>query len=64
MANFFTDEIFTCSCGSMLFEEKETKSFKLAGKRLINHTKMKSLKCKSCKREYMVNENDEVMEQA
>ena len=47
MANFFTDEIFTCSCGSMLFEEKETKSFKLAGKRLVNHTKMKSLKCKS-----------------
>ena len=64
MANFFTDEIFTCSCGSMLFEEKETKSFKLAGKSLINHTKMKSLKCKSCEKEYMVNEDDEVIEQA
>lgn len=64
MANFFTDEIFTCSCGSMLFEEKETKSFKLAGKRLINHTNTKSLKCKSCKKEYMVNEDDEVIEQA
>lgn len=64
MANFFTDEIFTCSCNSMLFEEKETKSFKLAGKRLVDNTKVKSLKCKVCGKEYIVNEDDEVVEQA
>lgn len=64
MANFFTDEIFTCSCGSMLFEEKEIKSFKLAKRILVNHTVNKSLKCQTCGREYMINEDEEVLEQA
>lgn len=64
MANFFTDEVFTCSCGSMLFEEREVKSFKLAGKRLVDNTKMKTIKCETCGREYTVNSDDEVLEQA
>lgn len=64
MANFFVDEIFTCSCGSMLFEEKETKSFKMAGKRLIKNTNVKSLKCNTCGKEFTVSDEDEVLEQA
>lgn len=64
MANFFTDEIFTCSCGSMLFEEKEVKSFKLAGKRLVDNTTTKIIKCQTCGKETAINSDDEILEQA
>lgn len=64
MANFFTDEIFTCSCGSMLFEEKEIKSFKVAGKKLFPNTNIKTIKCQTCGKEFTVNSDDEVLEQA
>ena len=64
MANFFVDEIFACSCGNMLFEEKETKSYKIAGKRLIKNTNVKSLKCSTCGKETLINDDDEILEQA
>lgn len=64
MANFFTDEIFTCSCGSMLFEKKEIKSFKMSGKKLVDNTKVEFLKCCTCGKEHVVDNDGEVIEQA
>lgn len=64
MANFFTDEVFTCSCGSMLFEKKETKSFKMIGKTLVENTKVEYIKCCTCGKEHIVNDDGEVVEQA
>lgn len=64
MATFFTDELFKCSCNSLLFEEKQLKSYIVKDNVLINNTTITIIKCNQCGKEVTIDENNSIIKNA